>query len=737
MKITSKLLLTLFLIFWTVFATLCFLFESSEYVGKTYFESEYFEQNHYEFLDGLRRYELNTFDAEESKKSITVTEEEIDYYRNYYGTLAEQVTIIKQQYADDIDENKSTYDEETTTILEEERDRKIAEVRANFEDDSVVEAKIRAIKEKALDNFATSWKQEKNNFKNNYSYFAYDFTNVDTGQNYSSGDVKEASVYKQTFGQNKKLFDVDEERYIYVSEYSEEIGLLYDSFKVNTVGAQFSGTITIPKSLMKRADFAENYEAFTISKMIYYIVWATGALTLLGLLFFAKPKLSSFHVLPAVRQVFTKWPIDTRVVVVGIFIFFTVAFLDGFTDTIHAMGYYYEHYLDIMNLIELAVLVVLSYIVFSALIISAVWLYEDVRSLEQLTQQLQQTITYKIWEAATGMFLIRSIGVQSLAMIIVFFLAGLGLAGVLLAPELLLIYIPLFVLVLIPTLFVFMRRMGYLTRIMMQTKDMAEGRLTSNIEVKGKSPFADLARNLNDLRDGVSNSMTEQAKSERMKTELITNVSHDLRTPLTSIITYTDLLKNPDLDAEERAKYIGILDKKSARLKTLIEDLFEVSKMASGNIELVKQRVDLAQLLQQAIGEHGEDYTAAGLDLRVTISEQPIFAYVDGQKWWRVVDNLIINARKYSLPGTRVYVNLKVTGNEAEFTVKNVAKYELNEDATELVERFKRADTSRHTEGSGLGLAIAQSIVDLHGGRMNISVDGDLFKVCVVINIAY
>jgi signal transduction histidine kinase len=279
----------------------------------------------------------------------------------------------------------------------------------------------------------------------------------------------------------------------------------------------------------------------------------------------------------------------------------------------------------------------------------------------------------------------------------------------------------------------YFKRMGYLNRVMKQTEDMAAGRLTSAVEVKGKSPIARHAENLNDLRKGVELSIKEQAKSERLKTELITNVSHDLRTPLTSIITYTDLLKNPDLTEEERAKYVGILDQKSAKLKTLIEDLFDVSKMASGNVEIIKRRVDLAQMLQQAAGEHEEDFTAAGLDLRVAIHDQPVYAEVDGQKWWRVVDNLLLNARKYSLEGTRVYVSLRTVSGMAEFSVKNVAKYELSENVEELTERFKRADTSRHTEGSGLGLAIAQSIVDLHGGQLKIDVDGDLFKVIVKI----
>ncbi|MNH20174.1 Bacteriophytochrome [compost metagenome] len=156
--------------------------------------------------------------------------------------------------------------------------------------------------------------------------------------------------------------------------------------------------------------------------------------------------------------------------------------------------------------------------------------------------------------------------------------------------------------------------------------------------------------------------------------------------------------------------------------------------MASGNIELHRSRVDLSQLIQQAVGEHEEDLVQAHLDLRITKPNEPLYAYVDGQKWWRLIDNLIVNVLKYALEGTRVYVTLKRTADgDAEFTVKNVAKYEISEDAEELFERFKRADASRHTEGSGLGLAIAQSIVDLHDARMSIDVDGDLFKVIVRI----
>lgn len=225
--------------------------------------------------------------------------------------------------------------------------------------------------------------------------------------------------------------------------------------------------------------------------------------------------------------------------------------------------------------------------------------------------------------------------------------------------------------------------------------------------------------------------MNEQAKSERMKTELITNVSHDLRTPLTSIITYTDLLKNPDLPAEERQSYVDVLARKSERLKVLIDDLFDVSKMASGQIELKKANIELKQLIQQAIVEHQEAFDQEQLDLRLTMPEDDLFVYVDGQKCWRMLDNLLLNVSKYSQPGTRVYLTVTAHNEQVDIVIKNISRYELSENPEELFERFKRADEARHTEGSGLGLAIAQSIAELHGGQLKLEIDGDLFKVTI------
>ncbi len=238
---------------------------------------------------------------------------------------------------------------------------------------------------------------------------------------------------------------------------------------------------------------------------------------------------------------------------------------------------------------------------------------------------------------------------------------------------------------------------------------------------------------MNRMRQGMDYSHKAQLKSERLKTELITNVSHDLRTPLTSIMTYSELLKKEDISEEERKKYIDIVEQKSKRLKVLIDDLFEVSKMASGNIELVIERVDIVQLMNQALGEYDEKIKESSLAFKVSSSSPHIYAMVDGRKMWRVFDNIISNILKYSLENTRVYISTKETDNNIIISFKNISKYELEENIVELLERFKRGDKSRNTEGSGLGLAIAQSIVDNHGGKLDIELDGDLFKTIVTL----
>lgn len=268
---------------------------------------------------------------------------------------------------------------------------------------------------------------------------------------------------------------------------------------------------------------------------------------------------------------------------------------------------------------------------------------------------------------------------------------------------------------------------------------MAEGDLDTEI-TEDLGIFEPYKTELAKVRIGFKKAVDEEVKSQRMKADLITNVSHDLKTPLTAITTYVELLKKEDITEEERRSYIDTLDKKAARLKVLIEDLFEVSKATSDNIVLHPMEVDVCNLLKQVSIEHVEKFEELGLELRWNLPEEKVILMLDNQKTFRIFENLFNNIQKYAMPGSRVYVAVKKPADETEDTVeitlKNMSASELNFDAGEITERFVRGDVSRNTEGSGLGLAIAKSFTEAQGGKFSIEVDGDLFKAVIVFKTA-
>lgn len=234
---------------------------------------------------------------------------------------------------------------------------------------------------------------------------------------------------------------------------------------------------------------------------------------------------------------------------------------------------------------------------------------------------------------------------------------------------------------------------------------------------------------LNSIGIGMSKAVDERIKSERFKTELITNVSHDIKTPLTSIINYVDLLQKENLENETVEEYLEVLDRQTGRLKKLIEDLIEASKASTGNLTVNLERLEAGVFMVQTVGEFEEKTNASGLELLITKPEKSVYIMADGRHFWRVIDNLMNNICKYAQPSTRVYINMEEKDQRVIITFRNTSKYALNITSEELMERFVRGDSSRNTEGSGLGLSIAKSLMELMGGTFDLYVDGDLFKV--------
>ncbi len=267
-------------------------------------------------------------------------------------------------------------------------------------------------------------------------------------------------------------------------------------------------------------------------------------------------------------------------------------------------------------------------------------------------------------------------------------------------------------------------------------KEMYEGNNNDALERKEFLPeFYQSVDYINDISNGFERAIQDRIKSERLKTELITNVSHDIKTPLTSIINYVDLLKKEDIRNEKANEYIEILDSKSQRLKKLIEDLVEASKVSTGNVKLQLEKINIVELLNQAIGEFEDKFEAKKLEILLEAKESEIYILADSRYMYRIVENLFSNISKYALENSRVYIDIIKKSNEVYIEMKNISKEKLNISAEELMQRFVRGDKSRTTEGSGLGISIAQNLTEIQKGVFNLKLDGDLFRVELIFNI--
>ncbi|WP_050613438.1 sensor histidine kinase [Bacillus testis] len=696
-----------------------------------YFRTNSFTTQYSNYMDRLKLAVLGDFDQEKLNKRIVVTEDDINQHRYEYGDMPEQLQSIRDQYSPKIADAEDAGDKSLADMYRKERDEKLKDISLNFTSDEHVKKKIIVKRENQLADAMKQIRNIKETFPSDANGFEYFFQDTKTGKIYTSLNQKQQGDYKSYFSDKNMLFKEDfgvgnkalmymENNPYYFGVSSEEEVTLEDETKV------IQGYVGLPQNADPSSPLMAEYKQFKTIAVLYRVLAAAGLLLALAGLF-GIVKSAFWHVEKGeVLNWFDRIPADIRLMVIWIALL-SIMGPAGYwaapglnVDFIMHFGFKFLYYTAVVGFILLAVVQLIRCLI-----------------KKGFEQEWRDSFTYKFFNALKKTFLNLHLGVQLLLLLSIVFGMGMGFIIVFLygngSMDLVIFYFILCLLFGVPALYIIFRYVGNLNQIMRTVSGLAKGYQEDDLDVSGKSPLAVLAKDINTIKYGVKSSQSAQMKSERLKTELITNVSHDLRTPLTSIITYTDLLKSGHVSEEDREAYIEIIDRKSKRLKILIEDLFEASKMATGNIELEKRNVELVQMLQQTLAEHNDSIESSGLQFRVQTDEQPIHAVVDGQKLHRVFDNLIVNALKYSMPHTRVYISMLNKESSVEITFKNVSQFELGGNVDELFERFKRGDQSRHTEGSGLGLAIAKSIIDLHGGEMEIDVDGDMFKVTIVL----
>lgn len=686
-----------------------------------------------DYKSQLSYFEMNRLPKEEAIKQLTVTDQEVSEYRNYYGSLSEQISNIKEQYNDDIQEAKDLEAKKVEKNLLAERNEKIEDITKNFEDNKYVKTKILNNKKVQLELYYDEMETNIRLLEQQYPYFSYELKNTATGETKTKGDLVNQKFFKESYNSatNGAFYDVEERDDLAYSVsnnlnndadsemYSESATFSYD---VPVTDDVFIGTISISDLAVKGTEIEDKRNKHDYMKQ--FNIGLSVVSLILGII--------TLITLWRNRKSYKTYELPIEIQLAILFFTLLASFIAALfiSDSIYQMfnfGLNNDPFYSFM-------IIIFPIVIWFMMNIAIQFMMSIVYKIRNGQRTWNESVFNKIIVGISNLFLSLSLTFKILCYLVVIFLAGFGFAVVFQNAEsgaILIIYLILFLLFVVPTSLYFFKQLGDLNKVLSVTEDIVAFSSDAKINLGERALFKKHADHINKMQVGVENSQFEQNKSERLKTELITNVSHDLRTPLTSIITYTELLKTDNLSAEEKEQYVDVIDKKSQRLKVLIDDLFEVSKMATGNVELNRQNVDMTQLLQQALGEHESDIEKSNLRFQITVPNQALIASIDGQKYWRAIDNLISNSIKYAMEGTRVFVTLEEVGSQIQLTIKNISKYEISEDVEELYERFKRADASRYTEGSGLGLAIAQSIIELHGGQIKISIDGDLFKVVI------
>lgn len=551
---------------------------------------------------------------------------------------------------------------------------------------------------------------------NNNKAFSYYIKNQNTGKVYTniSGLSNLNKYIEDKALYNLNLSKIEDNRFNFIRTEVEQDNLLG-----NIIVLKKGETST---QLYRDYDYYNSIKSKLIKEIIIGIIsFGIGIFLTLYLL---KHKRDELQFIEKTRERYNKIPIELRVILLLVFL----KIMSEYQRRI----YLFDMPIKIERFIKLSfVALYIFYLLICGL--------NFISNKNKGTKIFKNSIVYKMKEDIMESFkiknIIRKVTLIYITTISIGFVFIIGMAMFKynkLIFLLIMTYIGIYIYIVPRYIF---KKTAMLNKIVKGTEEMVAGNLDYSIDENDKGLLGKLAHNINNMKKGLKKSVESQVKSERLKSELITNVSHDLKTPLTSIINYVDLLKSEDLSKEDMNVYIQILDKKSKRLKVLIEDLFEASKISSGSIELNIEKVNISEILRQALGEFYEKIEGSSLNFKVNIEKDGIYANLDGKKTWRVFENLIGNILKYSMKNSRVYIDLETEENKAIVTMKNISAYEMDFDVGEIFERFKRADKARKSEGSGLGLAIAKSIVELQGGNMDIVIDGDLFKITIEFSL--
>ena len=686
-----------------------------------------------DYINLVKDYSIYYKSLEYASDNNNITQNDIDICK---AELVDKVNKEYENYRNDKYNEESfsnlTYEEQQKILSEEKEkitekytlnDEEMKEYILNRKGNSASDLnnKIKSyvnLNFRAYDKLKDIWiggeKIDSNNIIKNSKYFKE--INIDYNGN----------VIEKIYVDGKEINNNIISKLIYYNKYSYYT--YYDSYEPNNIYAydynekqSISIYIWMPQEIKKDDVVYENLKKVEININRFYLSCGSFILfiilAILCLVSLSKNK-SKINIIEDIVNKIKVWPIEAKV---GIGI---LGWISWNTTFVYYNANNYIRRLNLISVIWTSLALLIYYVLIRVIIIN----YNE-RNL------FKKNITIKCWnylsEIMTRSSLIKTFLIMSglyvisgLLLFVVSAILNIFPIGILIGIILTIIYIVIFI-----------KELIYLDKIIIGSKAATEGKLNCNIEEKGRGHLRELAHDINNIRDGLRKSIESEIKSENMKTELITNVSHDLKTPLTSIINYIDLLKRENIESETAKDYINILDKKSQRLKVLIDDLFEASKATSGAMELNITKIDIVQLLKQSLGENDERFKNSNLSVKLDIPDTKIFINGDGQRLYRVFENLISNIVKYSLSNTRVYIQMYVDDeNKVVIIMRNISAYELDFCANEITNRFKRGDSSRSTDGSGLGLAIAKSIVELHGGKFNIEVDGDLFKSIIKLN---